>query len=580
MKSYKKFTIAFTFAAASFLGAFTSAYAATLSLSSNTDVLHIGDTLEAVVKIDTEGAGINAVQGTLQYPKDILQAIKLDKSDSVFDFWLQEPTYSNEAGRVTFAGGSTVGSVGKSLQVFRIVFTVKGSGRAELVLADAAVTASDGSGTNVLSTIHGLVVNSTPGTGASAGTPVSTQIPAPVQITRPALPASGLPTRPEVTIPLYPNTTEWFNRTDAFIARWKLPPDVSAVSTALDQNVNSSIDTSEGLFESKVFTAIPRDGIWYLHVRFRNNLGWGTANNYRIAVDTHPPLSFTARVEEGASTDNPTPVLKFSTKDSLSGLKDYQVSIDGGSAVLLAAEKYTGTYKLPPQAPGKHRIAIRAEDYASNSAEYDLNINITPITAPIITFVTEELFSNKQTGVAVKGTVAPNMNVLLTLHQGSTSIASVTARGDKNGNWEKQFNNQLANGSYSVSAQSQDERGALSLAVESPEVSVASEPIIQLGSIELGAGGASVLLLLLLVGGFGGGIWYWKKREGKLAMRVGFAEAEITKIFRLIADDIKKASDAIKSPTTADDEYAVKRLEENIKKMEEYVKRGIQKIKK
>lgn len=580
MKFIKNFIPLLTFVFVSFLAFATSASAATLSLSSNADVLHIGDTVEVLVKIDTEGAGINAIQGTLQYPKDILQATQVDKADSVFNFWLQEPSFSNDTGRVTFAGGSTVGSVGKSLQVLKIIFTVKGTGRAELAITDAAITASDGSGTNVLSTIHGLVLNSVPLTGTSSDLSVPTLIPPPTQITRPAIAASGLPPKPDVSLPLYPNSSSWSNRTDTFIAEWKLPADVSAVNADLDQNVSYSSTASEGLFDSKVFPAIAHDGVWYLHVRFKNNIGWGPTSNYRIAIDTHPPLPFVASVVEGSSTNTPDPTLKFSTKDGLSGLNTYSVTVDSGDSIQIDANKYQGTFKLPLLAPGKHRITIGAVDNADNSVETDINVDIIPIESPVISFVTPELFSNQQTGVAIKGSAQPLSTILLTLHEASAVVVQATTTANATGVWNYMFDTQLTNGNYAVSVQAQDSRGARSFIVESPQISVQSEPIFQFGAIKLGAGGAAILMLLILVGGFGSGIWYWKKRNEKLALRVDFAGSEIAKVFRLIEEDVKKISDASKTPTAADDEYAVKRFEENIKKMEAYIKKGIEKIQK
>lgn len=580
MKNIKYFAVALIVISSLFLGGARNAHAATLSLSSATDVLHIGDTFEVSIKIDTEGAGVNAVQGTLQYPKDILQATKIDRSDSVFDFWLQEPAYSNDTGKVTFVGGSTAGSVGKSLQVLRITFTAKGSGRAEFTFTDSAVTASDGSGTNVLSALHGLVINSVPLAGAAQVAPIPTAIPAPVQITRPAVTASGLPAKPDVSIPLYPNSAPWFNRTDPFLTQWKLPSDVSAVSTALDQNITYGGQASEGLFDSKVFPAIARDGVWYLHVRFKNNVGWGPSNNYRIAVDTHPPLSFVVSAVEGNPTDSPTPTLKFSTKDALSGIKEYEIAIDNGDMVRIDASMFNGTFKLPLQSPGKHRIVVRASDNAENSDENILALDIIPIASPTITFVTQELFSDKQTSISIKGSTQPGTNILLTLHQGAAVVAQNVAHPDTNGNWEFTFANQLSNGTYSVSVRSQDARGAMSLIVESSAISVKSAPIIQLGAFQLGPGGASFLLLLLLIGGFFGGVWFWRKREDKLALRVGFAQSEITKIFKIIAEDVKQMSNALKTPPREDDEYAVGKLEENMKKMEGYIKKGIDKLNK
>ena len=287
-----------------------------------------------------------------------------------------------------------------------------------------------------------------------------------------------------------------------------------------------------------------------------------------------------ASVIEGSSTDIPNPTLKFSTKDGLSGLSAYSVTVDNGDSIQIDASKYTGTFKLPLLAPGKHRITISAVDNADNSVETDITVNIIPIASPVVTFVTPELFSNQQTGVAIKGSAQPQSTILLTLHEASVVVAQATTSSSATGVWNYMFDTQLTNGDYAVSVQAQDSRGARSLVVESSQISVQSEPIFQFGAIKLGAGGAAILMLLILIGGFGGGAWYWKRRNEKLALRVGFAGSEVAKVFRLIEEDVKKISEASKTPTTADDEYAIKRFEENLKKMEAYIKKGIEKIQK
>ena len=131
-----------------------------------------------------------------------------------------------------------------------------------------------------------------------------------------------------------------------------------------------------------------------------------------------------------------------------------------------------------------------------------------------------------------------------------------------------------------VSVEGQDARGALSLVVDSLEIRVKSKPIIQIGFIQLGKGGAAIIMLLILVMGFCGGVWFYKKRQEKLALRVWLAESEVSKIFKLIMDDVEGVAKARQTSTTADDDYALGRLRENIKKMEAYLKRGVEKIKK
>jgi len=584
--------ILFVFFLALFFSWASGASAATLFLSSSGDVFHIGDTFDAVIKTDTEGVGINAVQATLQFPKDILEITKVDKTYSIFNFWLEEPSISNETGRLTFTGGSSAGQSGKSLQILKVTFAVKGSGRAELTFTDGAISASDGSGTNVLSTLNSLVVNSIPKTGVSEQPATATssavkitQIPKPVQISRAPVPASRLPLKPDVTVSLYPDPQNWYSGTENFIAQWKLPPDISGVSTAIDRNINYVGATSEGLFDSKVFPTILKDGIWYLHIRFKNNIGWGTTNNYRIAIDTLPPLGFTTSIREGQSTDNPAPTLQFKTSDALSGLKEYGVKIDNNEAIKIPSAGFSGTFTMPLQIPGTHVLYIQAVDGAGNSVENKASVEIIPIQSPAINFVTKNLFSEEQQGLTIKGTALPNINMLLQVRGVAVGgdgevVAKTIAQTDDKGNWEFTFDQPLRNGQYVVTAQAQDQRGALSIIVKSDEIQVNNKPIIQFGSLQLGKGGAALLLLLIMTLGFGGGIWFYKTRQEKISLRVLLAESEVTKLFKLIMEDADRLSKAYKTSTIADDEYAMAQLKENIKKMEGYLKKGIEKIRK
>ena len=63
---------------------------------------------------------------------------------------------------MVFIVGSTSGFSGKSLQILKIVFRTKEAGNADLTFTDAAITASDGSGTNVISTIRGVQITIVP----------------------------------------------------------------------------------------------------------------------------------------------------------------------------------------------------------------------------------------------------------------------------------------------------------------------------------------------------------------------------------------------------------------------------------
>ncbi|KKU38024.1 MAG: hypothetical protein UX51_C0007G0002 [Candidatus Azambacteria bacterium GW2011_GWF2_46_32] len=559
-----------------------AASAATLFISPPSAEVGTGDKLTLDIKIDSEGVGLNAAQAVIRFPNDILEATGLDKTGSAFSFWLEEPNFSNADGVISFIGGIPYGVTGGSIQVLKVTFTAKGTGSGSLTVSDAAVTASDGSGTNILSktvsasfmVVPKKVVPPTP-----VPAPVEV-VPPPVEIVRKPVPTGKLPVKPALNIQLYPDETRWYNLTSVFNVAWELPLDVTGITTALNNQPNYvPPKKSEGLFENKAFPSLA-DGVQYLHVHFQNNVGWGPAAHYRLAVDTQPPLPFDISAIEGESSDSPTPTLQFGTNDALSGLKEYQIRIGDGELIKVSAADYTGTYALPILTPGKRQVIVKAVDNAENGIEDSITIETLPIASPIITFVTQELFSEETRGLNVKGTSLPDIKILFQLYTGEALIAEGATSGDEMGNWEFTFDQPLRNGDYKVTAQSRDARGALSLVVDSPSIKVKSKPIIQIGPLQLGRGGAIGLLLFVLLAGFGGGVWFYKKRQKKLALRVSFAEAEITKIFQLLKADAERLLKARETPTAGNDVYAIQRLQENIQKMENYIKKGVEKIKK
>ena len=54
---------------------------------------------------------INAAQGTVDFPTNYLQVQNISEAGSIFQFWAQQPTFSNASGTITFAGmrGDPVG---------------------------------------------------------------------------------------------------------------------------------------------------------------------------------------------------------------------------------------------------------------------------------------------------------------------------------------------------------------------------------------------------------------------------------------------------------------------------------------
>lgn len=556
------------------LAAINVASAATLQLATEKDTFAIGDQFTVDVKVDSEGAGINAAQGTVQIAKDVLEIVSVDKAGSVFNFWLTEPTFSNESGQINFIGGSTSGFSGKALQIVKVTFKVKGSGRTDIVFSDGAVTASDGSGTNVLSSMKGLAITSVP------KTELETITPRPTQITRPAVAAERLPARPEVQVAGYRDAAAWYNFSNRFSVAWQLPADITDIATAINTDPTFVPTRSEGLFDNKLFSA-PGEGVTYVHVRFKNNIGWGPTLHHRIAVDTTPPPAFQVKIQEGESTDVPTPTLEFSASDGLSGLKRYFLQQNGASQKNLEKSPYT----MEPQRPGKYSIKIGAEDNAGNVVENILNLEIRPIEAPVITSIEHDVYVGEG-NIDTMGTALPDAIVAVHLKAKEGQVEqSAEARADEHGSWSVRFDKPLKKGLYVIEVVARDARGAMSYPVVSETIDVRPRPALVLGALEVTQFWFFTAVILLLLGGVGAAWTVIRMREQQQGRKVIIAQRDIINAFANIQKDVDKilekyADDKIDESEISEIQHLAKKVSANLEKARKYTVEGVGEINK
>ena len=109
----------------------------------------IDQNLLVTVKVNTNAA-INAVEATINFPKDNLSVVSVSKDDSIINLWIQEPSFSNELGVIEFVGGLHNGGFQGEGKILTIVFKPKKPGNTTIDFANASVLAHDGKGTDVL----------------------------------------------------------------------------------------------------------------------------------------------------------------------------------------------------------------------------------------------------------------------------------------------------------------------------------------------------------------------------------------------------------------------------------------------
>ena len=109
------------------------------------------------LKADSLGEPINAVKGTLTFPRDRLEIIGISKIGSILNLWVEEPRFSNADGILKFQGGvPNPGFMGSGGTVLHVIFRAKSAGATSLIWKEGEVLANDGKATNILIGLQNL----------------------------------------------------------------------------------------------------------------------------------------------------------------------------------------------------------------------------------------------------------------------------------------------------------------------------------------------------------------------------------------------------------------------------------------
>ena len=545
--------------------------AATLNLLSEKDTYKIGDTFDVNVKIDSENDNINGAQTTIKFDNTILDVVTTDKTGSIFDWWLSDPTIASN--QISFVAASTSGFTGKSLQVLKIRFKVKGAGVADLTLGDSAITSADGSGSNVLTTSNNVKITLAASVGQSK----------PTQINRVPIFAIGTPVKPVISVPLFPDQTKWNNTSIPFFVNWKLPEDVSDVAISLDELATTVPTQSEGQIESKEFSSLA-DGVYYLHARYKNNIGWGPIQHYKIMNDTTPPTRFSIFFQNGNPTDFPTPTIIFKSTDSLSGIMRHEVYIDNNSPIVVN----DSTLALPLQIPGKHKIKVTIYDNAGNSTSSSNDYEIISIDTPVISFTNTKVFTGEG-GFFISGTANPKYKVRVVLKdQKGNPVYTETVLPNDRGEWNLNINTAFKKQAYHFEVATVDDRGAVSTIVKSAAIKVEDQPVLSIGNLNISLSWFFILFIFIVLAAFAFGIIFWRDRQEKISRRVFIAEHDVRGLIISMKEDLEKMKSYTKDNVDLQKdetfflnmETVYNNLKQNVDKIQKYVINDIEEISK
>ena len=323
------------------------ASAASLDISPSNITTNVGGTVTETVFVSSADQAMNAVSGTISFPADLVQVVSISKANSVLSLWVQDPTFSNTDGTISFSGVvPNPGYIGSYGEIFSIKFRGKHSGTANVIFKPSLseVLANDGNGTDILNK-----------TGAAS---ISVNAAAPSQ------PSSQTTEdlTAHITSSTHPDQTQWYKLPHA-VFDWTNSQGVSAVRIGYDRDADGKPNVlySTPISHKELDFA---DGIWYLHVQERNSNGWGPIASYRVQVDTVSPLPFSITFAYSTTTESGTVAAQFTATDELSGIDHYQVSVDGND-FSVTADEGNRQYTLSASS-GAHMLLVSAYDKAGN----------------------------------------------------------------------------------------------------------------------------------------------------------------------------------------------------------------------
>lgn len=518
-----------------FLGFFVStARAADLYFSPTVGSYQLNDNFVVNVLVHSRGQAINAVSAEIYFPNDKLESVAFSKNESIFSFWLNEPTYVSQQGKISIDGIIlNPGYNGTNGKIISLKFKVKKAGEAKIYFNNASVLANDGKATNVLENIgeakYNLTINKINLEGANQSTTPATN--------------NDSPVAPKINSSTHPDPDNWYlNKNVRF--SWPVLENAIGLRFAYDRYPTSNLtevkEQAKIIYETTFYGL--EDGVWYFHLQFKNNNGWGAISHFRFQIDSQSPNQFSIKnASSEECPDNPQPIFMFKTDDVLSGIDHYKVKIDGSETKLINPEQVNNGYLVDKQAGGNHIILVEAYDRAGNFAIASTEFCIKPLPTPM--FVSYPVKLEPDQPALFEGVSVPNAIVKIWLQKSGGDPIETKVNSSQQGNFSFIPDQKLAEGIYKVWAQAIDLRGAMSDVSDKINFAVDTSAPLKVGRVIVDYMSvfvvliALIILLVFIIYSFTKKISSWKKRvnsdvkdtENTLRDAFGFLKDETEK---------------------------------------------------
>lgn len=320
-----------------FLGCFlvihpTYASERMLTFAGPVGLVHEGQTFSVDVRFTNHAQTINALDITVRYPVGILAVEGIQRQQSAFTLWPEEPSWDAMAGTIHLVGGVPHGLYADNARVATILFSAKTAGSAELAY-DPATQAflNDGQGTMTTVDVVPLTVD------------VSSALVPGITVVSSTHPVSGT----------------WYPLSTAVID-WVTSPETqySYSFSADDQAVPD--DVPEAAVGPLTYRDLA-DGRYSFTIKARpNNGSWSAITQYWVNVDATAPDPFGLEVL-AQETIGGQSAIQWAATDGQSGIDYATLAVNGRDV-----GRVTSPTVLKTAWQGK-RLTVTAYDYAGNT---------------------------------------------------------------------------------------------------------------------------------------------------------------------------------------------------------------------
>lgn len=360
------------------------ALAANMSFSPSSGSYTVGKTFSIGVYVSSSDQAMNAASGAISFPADKLEVVSVSKSGSIFNLWVQEPSFSNSAGTVNFEGiVLNPGYTGSSKKVLGVTFKTKAVGDAALTFSSASVLANDGKGTNILAGLGKASFNI-----SSAKVTAPLKKPSETPSKSPSV-SIGVPSTPIISSTTHSDSDKWYANNDPRF-KWSLLKNIIGVNRQIDKNPNTSLPARSYGRIGSYTTKNLADGTWYFHVRLKNNFGWGATAHFKFKIDTKKPFHLNViKVSPHSKTsgfnvnDAHVAEFLFTAEDETSGIDHYEIAMDDNDPEIWH-DSGSHVYQTSTLSQGKHILFARAIDGAGNFTEKSVKFSTDETLFPMI----------------------------------------------------------------------------------------------------------------------------------------------------------------------------------------------------